>query len=886
MKISVIDLVEPVPVLAATATLETVLNQLAKCRSEWAIALDPQGQPTYAIALPPLLAQVLETLACPQIATEPAVTPLLAQPVLQAGEDGAVWLERLATLSLADAIEPEALLRQTTTQRWAVVDAAGTCLGLLHRAVLEWCCFKASDQCPASNLLVQAIPPYPPPCPDQVSAAQGLMSLPLANPSVLAALLDHLPIPVMVQTPTGQVVLQNSVWRVQIGDLSTDSPGLSPTLRESAALIDSELERPVAERLSWSLVGARSPFTLLSTPAERGVLTLDSPPIAPACQSGADHNTCICTCESQTGPARVWEFVKVPLQTGDILYPLWLVVAKDITEQHQLKQDLAMRNAELVQLNRFKDEFLACISHELKTPLTAVLGLSSLLKDQMLGPLNERQTRYARLIYQSGRQLMMIVNDILDLTRIEANQLELMPVPVSIEQACLQAYEQARQIQPIETQDSPLSDVAASSEVAQASFSLTIQPGLETFIADELRLRQMLANLLSNALKFTPAEGKIGLDVELWDSWLAFTVWDTGIGIAPEKQHLIFQKFQQLENPLTRRFEGTGLGLALTQRLAQLQGGDVSFVSVEGKGSRFTLLLPAVPAASQQDSRACKRDSTTSVSTDRRLALVVESHLQQVEEVVTQLEALGCRVAIARSGTEALEKIRRLRPAVVLLSPYLPLLSGWDVLTLVKANRETQAIPVVMVGTSAEQARAMASGADDFVLLPLPPLGLKDVLAPFLKPLAPSPPDPLPHPAILTILHLRLEEAAPEDVSQRCNDRLPIDLPHLLQPYPCRVLQVDDLEQAELLVRVWKPQVVLLDGILADPVATLQPLKEYPLLASLPFVTLTPENTQAANQVKGLSVYPCLAPLLPSDGSDQPDISALLEVIQVAAGLA
>jgi signal transduction histidine kinase len=114
-------------------------------------------------------------------------------------------------------------------------------------------------------------------------------------------------------------------------------------------------------------------------------------------------------------------------------------------------------------------------------------------------------------------------------------------------------------------------------------------------VADELRLRQMLMHLLSNALKFTDAGGEIGLTVNRWDGWIAFTVWDTGIGIPPEKQHLIFQKFQQLEQPLTRRFEGTGLGLVLTQGLARLHGGDVSFISKPDEGSQFTLLLPPCP---------------------------------------------------------------------------------------------------------------------------------------------------------------------------------------------------------------------------------------------------------------------------------------------------
>jgi signal transduction histidine kinase len=243
-----------------------------------------------------------------------------------------------------------------------------------------------------------------------------------------------------------------------------------------------------------------------------------------------------------------------------------LVLAQDLTEQQQLARELTAKNADLVQLNRLKDEFLACISHELKTPLTAVLGLSTLLKDQTLGELNNRQVRYAQLIYQSSRHLMAVVNDILDLTRIETGQLELLFEPVNIEAVCRRAFEQAKQARMIEHKmGEPLTE-----DVLDAQFTLEIEPGLDVLVADEIRLRQMLLNLLSNALKFTEIGHPIGLKVNHWGGWIAFTVWDTGIGIAAEKQHLVFQKFQQLENPLTRQFEGAGLGLVLTRRLARL----------------------------------------------------------------------------------------------------------------------------------------------------------------------------------------------------------------------------------------------------------------------------------------------------------------------------
>src|SRR5579883_9389 len=358
----------------------------------------------------------------------------------------------------------------------------------------------------------------------------------------------------------------------------------------------------------------------------------ETPVTSSRCFLDSQPGTCTCVVEVQNGQERIWQFAKIPLDSTElkILTPesetvaskighkttdsllngqlpqireafhqssteknLWLMLATDVTEQQQLCKELAAKNADLIQLNRLKDEFLACISHELKTPLTAVLGLSRLLVDQQLGKLNERQARYAGLIHQSGRHLMSVVNDILDLTRMETGQMELTLSEVKIPAVCDRAISEARTIHRESSKATHANQTQTSPQEHQLTIS--IEPGLDEIVADELRLRQMLVHLLSNAFKFTETGGKIGLWVNRWEGWITFTIWDTGIGIPEHQQHLIFQKFQQLENPLTRQHEGTGLGLVLTRALARLHGGDVSFLSREGKGSQFTLLLPPSP---------------------------------------------------------------------------------------------------------------------------------------------------------------------------------------------------------------------------------------------------------------------------------------------------
>src|SRR5919202_1680865 len=503
----------------------------------------------------------------------------------------------------------------SSTQHWALVDGEGKFLGLLNSwRILQYL---------APNFTQTHV---------GTSAKEQTQQTDI-NPLVQA--LEQLPLPMSLQTATGQVIAQNFTLRQQIGA----SPDVEWVRRTTAAM----LEHPSVEQCSALKSSAMSdtPATLLGgsggvgnavnqryesstqaavqrycaidTPriaaavSQRRV-SMSAPPMSKTEDAQASWEASVPASQTrQKSQERVFSFVKMPLlpvpserekvresedfspsPENSLTSDLWLVLAQDTTEQQQVAQELTAKNAELLQLNRLKDEFLACISHELKTPLTAVLGLSSLLKDQALGELNERQVRYARLIYQSGRQLMTVVNDILDLTRMETGQLELTLEPVHIQNVCDRAYSQVQQFQEEKDQQEEES-------TPETQFSLQIEPGLEMFVADELRLRQMLVHLLSNAFKFTDPGGEVGLRVNRWEGWIAFTVWDTGIGIPPEKQHLIFQKFQQLEQPRTRRFEGTGLGLVLTQRLARLHGGDISFISKTDKGSEFTVLLPSCP---------------------------------------------------------------------------------------------------------------------------------------------------------------------------------------------------------------------------------------------------------------------------------------------------
>ncbi|NEQ41132.1 MAG: hybrid sensor histidine kinase/response regulator [Okeania sp. SIO3I5] len=729
----------------------------------------------------------------------------------------------------------------------------------------------------------------------------------------LIELLEKLPLPLMLQSNKGKLINQNLAWRSQL----KQEPELIEIVDVVIRCLSAEniKQQPTEVKMPDSLHKLRDSVGFLSSETTKGItpsttLLQERAKIpnfnsASSCCHYTQLNTYVCTIPKKNGQERVWQF------SSQQLFDMTLVLAQDVTEQHLVGKELQAKNADLIQLNRLKDEFLACISHELKTPLTAVLGLSSLLKEQTLGTLNERQIRYTQLIHQSGRHLMAVVNDILDLTRMETGQMELNPQPVEIRKVCDRAFQEALQLQYKHPQGQ---SSAIFTDSLRAKYTLEIETGLNIFIADELRLRQMLVNLLSNALKFTPADGKMGLKVARWERWITFTVWDFGIGIPPDKQHLIFQKFQQLENPLSRQFEGAGLGLVLTQRLARLHGGDVTFISQEGKGSEFTLILPPSPPPkdleiegwetndylkaqglipTQQSEIETKKESKLAVNNyqlplmnySSRLVLIVEAVPRFIEDLTNKLTGNGYRVVIARSGTEAVEKARKLQPKLIFLNPLLPLLSGWDVLTLLKTDTDTCQIPVVITSTRGEKERGMINGANKFLSLPVEKLELEQILTEFTDSKSLK-----QHYQKLVILRLI---PGKYDFQQSTTEDPIYEDKFLSLPTEYRMIEADDLAQANLLAKIWQPNVILIERISnpITPVEFIEKLSQYSTLAAIPLVTLDSEITQAANQVKSLSVFPCLAFEKNDDNLTETKLdyeyltSALWQVISIAAGM-
>ncbi len=409
---------------------------------------------------------------------------------------------------------------------------------------------------------------------------------------------------------------------------------------------------------------------------------------------------------------------------------------EDITKRKQTELKLRESKEAAEVGSRAKSAFLATMSHELRTPLNAIMGLSQLLQQQdMVGNLNDKQMEYVNCIYGSGQHLLALINDILDLSKVEAGKEELHFVTVIVEDLCNNA----------------ISTVCDRAHFKGLQLNLDIDQNISACIADERRLKQMLLNLLTNAIKFTQA-GTISLSVTQAESGIKFIITDTGIGIDPQHFKLLFEPFKQLDSQLNRQYEGTGLGLALTRRLARLHGGDVMVESTLGVGSQFTLLLPHNPQVPSQESNIPEMEAEnnaiplslrSSFATSKNLfakslkrILLVEDEEHTAILLQDYLQTIGYQVELMMDGKGYLEKVDAYKPDLVLLDVQLANgISGLDVLNSLRQQANLQDLPIVMMtpmGTG-ERDRFLQIGANDCLNKPIGIFQLESILMKYLN---------------------------------------------------------------------------------------------------------------------------------------------------------
>lgn len=384
------------------------------------------------------------------------------------------------------------------------------------------------------------------------------------------------------------------------------------------------------------------------------------------------------------------------------------------------RRALVIKAEELEQASRYKSEFLANMSHELRTPLNSVLILANLLKENKTGNLTEKQTDYARIIHKSGTDLLNLINDILDLSKIEAGKIEMHFEDVRINELAADMEELFKMM----------------AKEKNIIFDIRQENARGTIKTDKQRLEQVIKNLLSNAFKFTDKGGSIGLSFTGQDDYLQIAVKDTGIGIPPEKQQLIFEAFQQADGSTNRRYGGTGLGLSISRELTKKLGGKMTLESVQGAGSTFTLTIPvhpheahvsaveniqevkALPVLDDIKEQQEVSDDKNKIKTGEQVILIIEDDAQFASVLQDFAHEKGHKTIIALKGDEGLYYARKYNPVAILLDLNLPIIDGRSILRILKSEETLKHIPVHVISAD-DQSNVLMADIESYFRKPL-----------------------------------------------------------------------------------------------------------------------------------------------------------------------
>lgn len=495
-------------------------------------------------------------------------------------------------------------------------------------------------------------------------------------------------------------------------------------------------------------------------------------------------------------------------------------VAQDITERKKYEEKLYNANVELIHATQAKSDFLARMSHELRTPLNAIIGYSEIMEEDAVGQAQESFVSDIRKIHSAGKHLLSLINDILDLSKIEAGKMDL--------------YIESFEIKPV------VADIASTVTPLMKKngnkLKVVCPEGIGSMQADMTKVRQILFNLLSNASKFTE-NGNVSLEVERTSEsdcgWITFRVSDNGIGMSPEQMENLFQEFMQADASTTRKYGGTGLGMAITKRFSEMMGGHIDVKSSQGEGTTFTVRIPdkvVKAAAVDRDLkiRGSKDDDSMKLRAGEYPVLIIDDEPSVCDLLQRFINKEGFQAICALDGKEGLRLAKEIRPIVIILDILMPDMDGWSVLSELKADSELADIPVIIHTILDEQDLGFALGASDYLTKPVN----RDVLIPIIKKYCYN----------KTSFHIMVVE---DDKDTRDMIR------RMLEKEGWRVTEADNGRSAlELLEAKKEPQLILLDLMMPvmDGVEFIEEFRKHEQWSSIPVIVLTAKDLTAAER--------------------------------------
>jgi len=536
------------------------------------------------------------------------------------------------------------------------------------------------------------------------------------------------------------------------------------------------------------------------------------------------------------------------LRDADDMIIGYLLIGTDNTarkqvedERRKLEQRLQQKNVELEEASRMKSEFLANMSHELRTPLNAIIGFSEVLGDGLIGSLSDQQKKFIGDIFSSGKHLLSLINDILDLSKVEAGKMMLDLESVQI--ASLFA--------------NSLSIVKEKAQARHINLTLDAPRELGSIRADARKVKQIVYNLLSNAVKFSTDGGEVTLRAtrvprsevgqisagstgrvfplpdNSYAEFLEISVTDGGIGISPAGMDELFKPFSQIDSGLARKYQGTGLGLAMIKLLSELHGGTLSVESGVGKGSRFTVWLPLRSDDEQAVEQIVNPAALVDVSPEDRVALVIEDDFKSAELIRVQLEAEGFKILHAPSAEEALVFAQQHVLSLITLDLMLPKMDGWELLGRLKQMPALKHVPIVILSIVADRNKGFALGAAAVMQKPLSRQELYD--------------------SLVTLGLIPLDAGADLRILIVDDDPRAVDLVALhVQGLASDVLRAYGGRDAIEIARRELPDLIVLDLMMPDVTGfdVVAALHEQPGTANIPIVIVTSKTITAEDRGK------------------------------------